>query len=373
MHPYAKLPKSAYWRTAVARKDAYEIDPVVAPAFKIDRTSAIVTAGSCFAANVSRFLVQHDYNYVFTETLHPFFATRGRNMAKRLGLGDYSAAYGNIYTPRQMLQLIDRAWGRFQPEEDRWHLPDGRIVDVFRPAIEFMAKSEEEFEALRAQHFAAVRKAFERCEVFVFTLGLTEAFVSAKDGAVFPVCPGVVAGEFDSDRHTFINFSVDQIIADTKTFIAKLREINPDVRIVLTVSPVPLVATATGEHVLTATTYSKSVLRVAAGQVARDISNVVYFPSYEIVTGPQAPYEAFEKDRRSVSETIVRQVMSVFFRHLADDEETAQKLAENAPEPPLNPTSAPASDLERIAPSDIGEAIAMAECEEELTELMRTK
>ena len=39
---------------------------------------------------------------------------------------------------------------------------------------------------------------------------------------------------------------------------------NPKARLVLTVSPVPLAATASGSHVLPATIYSKSVLRAAA-------------------------------------------------------------------------------------------------------------
>src|SRR5689334_16646909 len=43
------------------------------------------------------------------------------------------------------------------------------------------------------------------------------------------------------------------------------RELNAKVKLILTVSPVPLVATATHEHVLLASTFSKSVLRTACG------------------------------------------------------------------------------------------------------------
>ena len=38
---------------------------------------------------------------------------------------------------------------------------------------------------------------FEQSEIFIFTLGLTEAWRSKKDGAVFPLAPGVSAGSFD--------------------------------------------------------------------------------------------------------------------------------------------------------------------------------
>ena len=61
----------------------------------------------------------------------------------------------------------------------------------------------------------------------VFTLGLTEAWVSADDGAVFPAAPGTVAGEFDPARHRFVNFTVDEVVADLDGMIEALRAINP--------------------------------------------------------------------------------------------------------------------------------------------------
>ena len=77
---------------------------------------------------------------------------------------------------------------------------------------------------------------------------------------------------------------------------------NPRVKVILTVSPVPLVATAEEAHVLVATTLSKSVLRVAAEVVSARGRDVAYFPSYEIITGPQARGRYFAEDLRSVTD-----------------------------------------------------------------------
>ncbi|WP_428660504.1 GSCFA domain-containing protein [Reyranella sp.] len=49
---------------------------------------------------------------------------------------------------------------------------------------------------------------------------------------------------------------------------------RPGVRFLLTVSPVPLKASASQNHVLAATTYSKSVLRAVAGQLADTYDDV---------------------------------------------------------------------------------------------------
>ena len=79
----------------------------------------------------------------------------------------------------------------------------------------------------------------------------------------------------------------------------------------------PLAATASGNHVLPATTYSKAVLRAAAQEAAEDLPEVYYFPSYEIVTGPQARGRFFAEDLREVTEAGVAHVMRVFLRHAA--------------------------------------------------------
>jgi hypothetical protein len=64
---------------------------------------------------------------------------------------------------------------------------------------------------------------------------------------------------------------------------------------------------------LEASTYSKSVLRVAAAEIAARHDGVRYFPAYEIVTGSQAPEEFFEPDRRNVTKAAIQEVMGAFF------------------------------------------------------------
>jgi hypothetical protein len=355
-NPYRDLPDTAFWRRGVSELLASEVDPVFGSAYRIGKSDAIVSAGSCFAANITRHLVAAGYNYLFTERLHPVLATFGIG-AEEMGYGQYSAAYGNIYTPRQMCQLIDRAFDVFAPADDRWIEDDGSFVDPFRPMIRFRAASAKEFEALRNQHFRAVRTAFESCDVFIFTLGLTEAWASTFDGAVYPVCPGTVAGKFDRDRYTFLNFNVTEVTNDIKLMVEKLRACREGVRVILTVSPVPLVATATANHVLSATIWSKSVLRVAAQSAVESLKDVYYFPSYEIITGPQALGGYFQQDRRSVSADGIAHVMRVFFKHFADGP------SQQAPIATRDERSSPSLHLSGAA------AIVEAECEEELVDV----
>jgi hypothetical protein len=97
-------------------------------------------------------------------------------------------------------------------------------------------------------------------------------------------------------------------------FVQVLRRIRggKSFKMILTVSPVPLTATASGRHALTSTIYSKSTLRSIAGLWA-DKAYVDYFPSFEIVTNPRMHSTAFADNLRSVRDETVEVVMKHFF------------------------------------------------------------
>lgn len=311
-HPYRNIPDAQRWSKAMAGRASREIDPVQPAPFLIEPNSRIVTAGSCFAQHVARRLRERGHACFETESAHPLLPAA---VATAFNFGVYSARYGNIYTSRQLLQLWRRATGALVPRDDRWD-QDGVCFDPFRPTIQPHGfSSVREYMEDRRQHFAAVRKAFSEMDVFVFTLGLTECWASREDGAVYPLCPGVAAGCFDAERHALLNLTVDEVVADMRAFAAEVREVNPRMKMILTVSPVPLAATAEPRHVLAANTFSKAVLRVAAEQLA-SMPDVYYFPSYEIVCAGGNEY--FAADRRRVLETGVERVMALFFQHLFD-------------------------------------------------------
>jgi len=310
-HPYKALEPRAFWRTAVADRSPFDISEVYRKKFSITVADKISTAGSCFAQHIGRRLKSSGFRYV---DLEPAPALLPENERMRFGYGIYSARYGNIYTARQLLQLYLRAHGQFTPVDDVWK-KDGRYYDAFRPSIEPNGFATiDELELAREHTFAMVRRIFLRSQVFVFTFGLTEAWVSREDGAVYPVCPGVEAGDFDPGRYKFVNFTFSDILGDMRTLISLVRKDNPGLRLLFTVSPVPLTATASGAHVLPATMYSKSVLRAVAQELVDSFDGADYFPSYEIIAGSPMRSMFFEPNLRSVNPAGVDLVMRHFFQ-----------------------------------------------------------
>jgi hypothetical protein len=312
-HPYRNLPSTHFWSRVVAPIARHELDPLVEASFQISRDDGVATIGSCFAQHLSRFLEASGLNYLVTE---PGPTILGDAERKRRSYGMFTARFGNVYTARQARQLLDRAFGDRSHDGEVWRRGDGRVIDPLRPTVEPDGfASPEAMAADEAAHLAAVRAMINDAAVIVFTLGLTEAWSSRLTGTVYPVVPGAAGGEYDDSRHEFVNFRMADVLADLVAIADRVADRNPCCQLLLTVSPVPLIATYSSAHVLTATTYSKSVLRVAAAEVESLRSNVHYFPSYEIITGAPAGNEYFEPDLRSVTEDGVAHVMRVFQHH----------------------------------------------------------
>ncbi len=352
-HPYSALPDTALWKQAVANIPADQLDPVSNVPFRISRSDKVATAGSCFAQHISKRIRSSGFQFLVTERSDSV-CEEGNEHASY----DFSARYGNIYTARQLLQLFDRAFGHFTPVDNCWELSGGGFCDPFRPRIEPGGfPTLETLEADRRKHLQAVQEMFLQLDVFVFTMGLTEGWVSRLDGAAYPVAPGVIGGVFDPSKYAFVNYDVNDVVADLKSMIQKLRQVNAKAKLILTVSPVPLTATYEPDHVLVSTTYSKSVLRVAAEMVSRSSRDVYYFPSFEIITGNYNRGRYFAPDLRNVTTAGVDHVMAVFMKHLTEETGTTT-MSDN-----------PAADAGQID-KEMREMMEVAEaaCDDELLE-----
>jgi len=338
-NPYIGLPKSAFWKSAISNVNALEMEGIYAPKFPISKSIDICAAGSCFAQHIGRQFKERGYRFV---DLEKPISLMEKGDLSRFGYDMYSARYGNIYSIRQLLQLFQRADGSFKPEETHWET-NGRWYDPFRPSIEpngFASLAELHMDL--AYHFGQINLLLKSCRLFVFTFGLTEGWINKNDGSVLPTCPGTIAGNFDPSKYEFHNFTHSEVLADTEAFIEYALAINPKIKFLFTVSPVPLTATASGAHVLTATVYSKSVLRGVCGELSQKYDYVDYFPSYELVTSHPMRSMFYNPNLRSVSSKGVAHVMSVFFNAIGENESDENQS------PAPDRTESVADDEERI-------------------------
>lgn len=313
-NPYRSQPERAFWKHAVSPRSASALEGLATLPDDL-ATARIATAGSCFAQHIGRALRARGLNFLDMEPAPGFLTPE---QADRYGYNVFSCRTGNVYTTRQLFQLFQEAYGQRAPKDWLWRRDD-RVIDALRPGV-FADGFADETTArqMREAHLARLRAMFESLDIMVFTLGLTEVWTSRKDGTAYPMAPGVLGGEWDPDRYVFHNLTTAEVRADLEAFRTALHGVNPGARILLTVSPVPLAATATDEHVLTATTFSKAILRAVAGEMANAYDDVFYFPSYELITGQPARHFYYAPDLREVTPEGVAMVMQHFFAGLPE-------------------------------------------------------
>ncbi|WCL53207.1 GSCFA domain-containing protein [Gimibacter soli] len=294
-NPYQSLGPSKFWRSGVAEIEQGKSFPDIwCPKYPVGEQSGFITAGSCFAQHVGKWLTSNGFRFS-PSRLAPAF--------------NFSFALGNIYTPALMRQWLEAAAGG---KTLTGHIAetDGKFFDLLRPAVVTDGfESAATLQEAREKAIAEIAEQIRSAEIFVFTLGLTEAW-RHSDGTVYPMCPGTICGTFDPTAHHFHNYGHAETLAEMKAVRRLAREINPDIRFLLTVSPVPLTATAADDHVLVATTYSKSVLRAVAGELAASHADIDYFPSFELIASPPIQGRYFEENQRNVKPEGVSFVMS---------------------------------------------------------------
>lgn len=327
--PYINASDTAFWRKSI-NQSIYRFDTP----FKLKSTDKIMTIGSCFARRVMAELKNRDCNVLITEDLHPgtldlipimceatlfpfydeLLNSKKNNLRAKYNYGIFTARYDDIYNSGQLNQLLHRALGKTY-QETIWQRQDGRYVDAFRPKINpegFITQTE--LMADREYHLQAVKKAFLELDVLIFTFGIAETWHSKIDGAIYPIAPGVVGDTFDPNRHGLNNFRVADLIRHFNEFYQNLKEINPKAKVILTVSPTPLIATATSEHIISANMRNKSVLRAACAEIVESHNSIAYFPAYDLaLSGAFLGKKNFEDDWRTPTKEFISQIMDIFF------------------------------------------------------------
>jgi hypothetical protein len=266
----------------------------------VSQKTTLVSAGSCFALEIAHELQRHGFNYLVTERNSRGFLTKDTSV-----LSDASAAWGIIFNTPSFRQLVERAFGLRRLPRILW-LNGEHYMDPFREDMRFA--SVEEYQANYEPHTEAAKSAFIQAKVLIITLGLNEIWSFKMDGSVFSRSPWRIAPSFVEHR----TLSVEENVRDLELMLKILRQHNPELQLIVSLSPVPLHATFLHDryHVVEANAHSKAVLRVAAQEFVERHEGVYYFPSFELVTyGFENPWT---EDHRHVNRAVVGRVMEMF-------------------------------------------------------------
>lgn len=247
----------------------------------ITKNEYITAFGSCFAMEVTKFLVEEGYQ-VF---------------GQKMGLNSHVVRSGEgIVNSAALVQQFEWAFNDKAPRLESWHDKSGVAVEV----------SDEVKET--------TREIFAKTDVFIFTLGLSEVWYDKPTGEIF--WRAIPNQQFDPERHGFRVLGAEENRKNLMRVYEIIREHRPNAHIIFTLSPVPLAATFRPISCMTANSVSKASLRVAIDEVMRELTDddkLHYYPSYEIATAFLE--DAFGADLRHPRPETVDFIMQTFKRN----------------------------------------------------------
>jgi hypothetical protein len=106
-----------------------------------------------------------------------------------------------------------------------------------------------------------------------------------------------------------------KIIESFKSFYDQLKTLNPDINIILTVSPVRHI-----KDTIEFNSVSKSVLRLACHTLSTSFRDVQYFPAYEIMLDDLRDYRFYKADMIHPTEVAEDYIWENFISCYADDD-----------------------------------------------------
>lgn len=300
------------WRSAAANRQGRWSDtedrfasPFYAashkPKFPLSQTDRFFCIGSCFARNIEEHLI---YRNIAVESRR-IIAPRNEISARPNGLV-------NKYTTHAIAQELE--WVVSPPQaysdlvletETGWR--DLLLAPTIAPVTQVRAEARRRY--ITEDYFQRLRSV----DVVILTLGLNEVWRDNRHQIWLNAPPGLANVRREPDRFSVYSSDVQSNTDSLEKTHAHLKTINPNVRIIVTVSPVPMGVTFFDQDISLANTHSKSVLRSAAQTFADAHTDVDYFPSYEMVTLSDRA-AAYGPDFLHVRNEMVEHVIDSFFK-----------------------------------------------------------
>ncbi|MEY8203537.1 MAG: GSCFA domain-containing protein [Bermanella sp.] len=272
----------------------------------MNKQTPIGSAGSCFAVEISEVLQEEKFNYVITE-LGDLPEKEAYIDGYEVGSGKamYSANFGILFNTPSLKQIAEKAFAEKEFTKYLFQGENGLYSDPYRENVFFANK--ENYLRDYPKHVEAIKQVLLQSEVFIFTAGLNECW-QLFDGSVISRNPKNGFYHLIEHRVLTVQENVDNIMA----FFNLVKRHNPKFKLILTLSPVPLLATGRGatHHILEANTHSKAVLKVALEEVVKQHPDIYYLPSYELVT--ECMPNPWKPDHRHVTAETVSKVIAMF-------------------------------------------------------------
>lgn len=220
----------------------------------------LLTIGSCFADTIGEQLIQHK----FYTLKNPF---------------------GTVYNPISIHHQLSDAIHNHLPAPHTFLVnQDIHLNYNFHSSLS--ALSQPALEKMLIENIGKTHYFLKDAKWLMITYGTAWVYTRKDTGEVVANCHKVPANQFDKELCT-----QKRMLDSFEELYTKLKAFNPNLNIILTVSPVRHL-----KDTLELNSVSKSVLRLACHTLTQQHKDVHYFPAYEILLDDLRDYRFYKSD-----------------------------------------------------------------------------
>lgn len=276
--------------------------------FSVSHKDRIFTFGSCFADNIGGKLNEFRFD-VFSNPL------------------------GVMFNPISIYNAIDIVKSERLLTENDVFARDG-IYNSFLLHSQFAELDAATYLRNVNETIAELHSSFASCCVLCLTFGTSFVYRLKKSGEVVSNCHKCPSEDFRKER-----LSVDEIVEIYTKLFSQLKADNPNIKIVMSVSPIRHIKDGAHENQL-----SKATLLLAVESLAKLYDNVAYFPAYEIMMDELRDYRFYAEDLIHPSNLAIRILWERFSKSFFSDETMElnveiEKINRGLNHRPFNPNS----------------------------------
>ena len=251
---------------------------------QIEHQSQIITFGSCFAQNIGEYFKFYRFNILE----NPFgILYNSASIYNSINL-----LFENKKFKKSDLIYYQEQWHSFYHHsnfsETDWKKCIQNINNSLKNALKFL----------------------ENSKFVILTFGTSYVYKFNKTNLIVSNCHKLPQSNF-----TRFRLSVEENINYITSAIKLLSQINPNINVILTVSPIRHLKDGAAENQL-----SKASLLLAIDEVVNNTDNCYYFPSYEIMLDELRDYRFYAQDMLHPGKSAIDYIWEKFSDAFFSDE-----------------------------------------------------
>ncbi len=259
-----------------------ELTPSVS-ASTIGLKDTILTIGSCFADEIGSRLTENKFD-------------------------SWNNRFGTVYNPTSIHCLLLLALENKLPSSESYlHNEEVHFNYNFHSSLS--ALNQQELENKVKTSIANANEFLKNTNRIIITYGTAFVYRLKNNNEIVANCHKIPSSNFTKSL-----LRESEVIESFQIFYSKLKSINPDCKIILTVSPVRHL-----KDTLELNSVSKSILRLSCHSIVNQFSDVEYFPAYEILLDDLRDYRFYKTDRLHPTEEAVEYIWEKFIATYFDE------------------------------------------------------